>query len=228
MPHKADSSPSMHILAMFVWIITILCYSRISAWHLSSTCCAFDWHLLSTFLFIYSGYFYSASSSPLPLSGAPDTAWILCQSFTPKCHRELRVKYLPKVPAWRLEQDSNPRLFERKMPNLPPRPVCICLAPFKHALCVLFVVSKVFSCFSTKLTFCGLVGWTAFIRPFILMLLRDSLTDWRQFLILLNSIILRYWNLELLYLNWTDLWREFAETASLPDNDRQKYFWRVM
>src|SRR6218665_1270195 len=46
--------------------------------------------------FIHSGYFYSASSSPLPLRGAPDTARILCRSFT------------PKVPTWRLERDSNP------------------------------------------------------------------------------------------------------------------------
>ena len=32
--------------------------------------------------FIHSGYFYSASSSPLLLRGAPDTARILCRSFT--------------------------------------------------------------------------------------------------------------------------------------------------
>ena len=34
--------------------------------------------------FIHSGYFYSASSSPLLLRSAPDTAEILCRSFTPK------------------------------------------------------------------------------------------------------------------------------------------------
>ena len=33
---------------------------------------------------IHSGYFYSASSSPLLLRGAPDTV-----SFTPKRHRQL-------------------------------------------------------------------------------------------------------------------------------------------
>src|SRR6218665_2607119 len=39
--------------------------------------------------FIHSlGYFYSASSSPLLLRGAPDTARILCLSFTPKHHRQ--------------------------------------------------------------------------------------------------------------------------------------------
>jgi len=36
--------------------------------------------------FIHSGYFYSASSSPLLLGGAPDTVWILCWWFTPKRH----------------------------------------------------------------------------------------------------------------------------------------------
>jgi len=40
---------------------------------------------------IHSGYFYSTSSSPLLLGGAPDTAWILCQSFTPKRHTQLRA-----------------------------------------------------------------------------------------------------------------------------------------
>src|SRR6218665_2016499 len=53
--------------------------------------------------FIHSGYFYSASSSSLLLRGPPDTARILCQSFTPKRHRPLRAKDLPKVPIWRLE-----------------------------------------------------------------------------------------------------------------------------
>src|SRR6218665_1532461 len=39
---------------------------------------------------------------------------ILCRSFTPKRHRQLRVKDLP-----RLEWDSNPRLLGRKATNLP-------------------------------------------------------------------------------------------------------------
>ena len=68
---------------------------------------------------VYSGYFYSVSSSPLLLRGAPDTGWILCRSFTPKRHRQLRVKDLPKVPTWRLERDSKPRPFGRKATNLP-------------------------------------------------------------------------------------------------------------
>ena len=53
--------------------------------------------------FIHSGYSYSAASSPLLLGGTPDTARILCRSFTPKRHKQLRVKVLLKVPTWQLE-----------------------------------------------------------------------------------------------------------------------------
>ena len=81
----------------------------------------FAFQLSLTFIhsFIHSGHFYSASSSSLLLRSAPDTAWILCRSFTPKRHRQLRVKDLPKVPTWRLEQDSNPRSTGRKSSTLP-------------------------------------------------------------------------------------------------------------
>ena len=65
--------------------------------------------LLAPHSFIHSDYFYSASSSPLLLRGAPDTARTLCLSFTPKRHRQLRVKGLTKVPTWQLEWDSNHR-----------------------------------------------------------------------------------------------------------------------
>src|SRR6218665_2325020 len=58
--------------------------------------------------------FYSAYSSPLLLRSAPATARILCRNLTPKCHRQLRVKDLPKVNTWRLERDSNPRPSGRK------------------------------------------------------------------------------------------------------------------
>jgi len=54
--------------------------------------------------FIHSGYFYSASSSPLLLRGAPITARILCRNFISKLHRQLWVKDLPEVPTWRLER----------------------------------------------------------------------------------------------------------------------------
>jgi len=39
---------------------------------------------------IHSGHFYSAPSSPQLLRSAPDTARILCRSFTPKRHRQQR------------------------------------------------------------------------------------------------------------------------------------------
>src|SRR6218665_2572195 len=61
------------------------------------------------------------SSCPLQLRGAPDTALILCRSFTPKRNRQLRVKDKSKVPKWRLVRDSNLRPFQRKVPNLPMR-----------------------------------------------------------------------------------------------------------
>ena len=44
---------------------------------------------------------------------------VSCRSFTPKRHRQLWVKDLPKVPTWRLERDSNLRPFGRKTSNLP-------------------------------------------------------------------------------------------------------------
>jgi len=69
--------------------------------------------------FIHSGYFYSASSSPLLLRGAPDTARIPCRSFTSKRLMQLRVKDLPKVPTLRLERNSDPRPFWRTATKLP-------------------------------------------------------------------------------------------------------------
>src|SRR6218665_2202062 len=61
--------------------------------------------------FIHSCYFYSTSSSPLLIRGISDTAQILCQSFMPRRHRQLRVKDLPKVPTWWRELDLNLRPF---------------------------------------------------------------------------------------------------------------------
>src|SRR6218665_862751 len=70
-------------------------------------------HWLTSNIFIHSFYFYSTSSSPQLLRGAPDRARILCQSFTPKRHRQLLAKDLLKVPTWRLEQELNPQPFGR-------------------------------------------------------------------------------------------------------------------
>ena len=65
----------------------------------------FSWAHFFFIHFIHSDHFYSPSSSSLLLRSAPDTA----RSFTPKRHRQLFVKDLPKVPTWRLEWESNPR-----------------------------------------------------------------------------------------------------------------------
>ena len=62
---------------------------------------------------IHSGYFYSATSIPLLLRGAPDTARILRRSFMPKRHRQLQAKDLPKVSTWQLEREGNPRMYVR-------------------------------------------------------------------------------------------------------------------
>src|SRR6218665_575625 len=59
--------------------------------------------------FIHSGHFYSAPSSPLLLSGAPDYSTDTVSEFHAEAHRQLQVKDLPKVPTWRLERESNPR-----------------------------------------------------------------------------------------------------------------------
>ena len=57
--------------------------------------------------FIHSGYFYSASSSPLVLRGTPDYGIGTVLEFT---HRNATDNYkwnLPKVPIWLLEWDSS-------------------------------------------------------------------------------------------------------------------------
>ena len=59
--------------------------------------------------FIYSGYFYSSYSTPLLLRDVPETTRTLCRSFTPRRHRQMRVKGLLKVITRRLEQDLNTR-----------------------------------------------------------------------------------------------------------------------
>src|SRR6218665_87861 len=82
------------------------------------------WRFNKTISFIHSGRFYSAFSSSLLLRSAPNTARILCRSFMPKHHRQLRVKDLPKVPTRWLKRNSNPRPFGRMVwtLNAPPHP----------------------------------------------------------------------------------------------------------
>jgi len=67
---------------------------------------------------------YSASSSPLLLRSAPDTAQILCRSFTPKRHRQMWVKDLPKVhkAARAGVEPTTLRLKAIESTNAPPRP----------------------------------------------------------------------------------------------------------
>jgi len=103
------------------FLLTIYLSSTEMLFSLQSICCSSIQHGFKSILLIvvHSGYFYSSSSSPLPLRGAPDTARILRRSFTPKRHRQLRVKDLPKVPTWRLEWDSNSWHFGWKATNLP-------------------------------------------------------------------------------------------------------------
>src|SRR6218665_1764958 len=60
--------------------------------------------------FIHSfDHFYSATSSPLLLRGAPDYSTDTVSEFHAEAHRQLQVKDLPKVLTWRLERESNPR-----------------------------------------------------------------------------------------------------------------------
>jgi len=74
---------------------------------------------MGIFIHSFSGYFNSAFSSLLLLRGTPDTARILCRSFMPKRHRQLRVKDLPNVSTWWLERDSKLPPFRRKALNIP-------------------------------------------------------------------------------------------------------------
>ena len=52
--------------------------------------------------FIHSGYFYSASSRPLLLRGAPDNSTDTVSEFHAEAHWQLQVNDLPKVSTWRL------------------------------------------------------------------------------------------------------------------------------
>src|SRR6218665_528063 len=55
------------------------------------------------------GHFYGAPSNPLLLRGTPDYSTDTVSEFPAEAHRQLQVKDLPKVLAWRLEWESNPR-----------------------------------------------------------------------------------------------------------------------
>ena|SRR6218665_3842542 len=64
---------------------------------------------ISMYAFIHSGHFYSASSSPLLLRGAPDYSTNTVSEIRAESHMQLQVKHLPMVSTWRLDPESNPR-----------------------------------------------------------------------------------------------------------------------
>src|SRR6218665_3908970 len=62
-------------------------------------------------MFIHSSHFYSAPSSPLLLRGAPDYSTDTVSEFHAEALRQLQVRYLPKVPTWRLERHVGTLLY---------------------------------------------------------------------------------------------------------------------
>src|SRR6218665_2404340 len=84
--------------------------SRLSVWLVSkwfcennsgSRACSVQLKSFHSFIhsFIHSGHFYSAPSSSLLLSGAPDYIKDTVSEFHAEAHRQLQVKDLPKVPT---------------------------------------------------------------------------------------------------------------------------------
>src|SRR5688572_6293402 len=110
--HSMDILPYQTILSK-VFVLTLL---------VNRNSCIFITEC-KLFIFIYLfGYFYSASSSPLLLRGAPDYSNdTVSEINTPKRQRQLRVKDLPEVPTQRLGWVSNPRPSGHKAVNVPLR-----------------------------------------------------------------------------------------------------------
>src|SRR6218665_793769 len=103
-------------------IVTIVvCFDQLSfpLFFLSSN---FIYICLFIYLFIYSGYFYSAFSSPLLLRGAPDTARIPCRSFTPKCHTSEGLSQVPYLAVSAVVKPMTLRTKGVDSTNGPPRP----------------------------------------------------------------------------------------------------------
>src|SRR6218665_878742 len=61
----------------------------LSIWNSRHVCSKMKTYYVHFTLFVHSGHFYSTSLSMLLLRSAPDTARILCWSFTPKRHRQM-------------------------------------------------------------------------------------------------------------------------------------------
>src|SRR6218665_2263871 len=85
---------SMH--DMVAYAICIIVQKRYCLIHLRGN---IGDNYMSWYSFIHSGHFYSAPSSPLPLSGAPDYSTDTVSEFHAEAHRQLQVKDLPKVPT---------------------------------------------------------------------------------------------------------------------------------
>src|SRR6218665_1250019 len=72
--------------------------------------------------FIHSCYFYSTSSSPLLLRGAPDTAQILCRGFTPQATASEGLAQGPYLAARAGLERMTLRTKGDESTNEPPRP----------------------------------------------------------------------------------------------------------
>ena len=101
--------PQFHHDALILCITQCTYWTPLNEWHNLLQKAKYTQFSLWGLLSAHSGYFYSTSSSPLLFRVAPDTARILW------------VKDLPKVPTWRLEQESNPWPFRQKASALPMR-----------------------------------------------------------------------------------------------------------
>src|SRR6218665_81375 len=69
--------------------------------------------------FIYSGYFYSTSSSPLLFRGALDTAWILCRSQYAKVLQAIASEGFAQGPYMAVRAGFEPTTLRAKGTNLP-------------------------------------------------------------------------------------------------------------
>src|SRR6218665_3320890 len=75
--------------------------------------------------FIHSGHFYSASSSPLLLRGAPDYGTDTVSEFYAEAHRQLLAKDLPNVLILAARggvEATTLRVRVIDLTNAPPRP----------------------------------------------------------------------------------------------------------
>src|SRR6218665_6776 len=84
----------MMIIVLVVMIMMMMMMLMIIA--LMTCVCVLCIWVFSALSFIHSDHFYSASSNPLLLRSAPDTARILCRSFTPKRHSNCELRTCPR------------------------------------------------------------------------------------------------------------------------------------